>query len=371
MERNTVERLPTLYGLSKKGKVKEWSISVYDSNYPTIVTMHGYSDGKKQVDKKEIKVGKNIGRSNETSPWEQALSQAKSTWNKKKDNNYYEVLPKKEDMVRLPMLALEYSKRGHAIVFPCYAQPKLNGIRCTAVMGRYHTIRFFSRKGKEFTVLNHLPQHLVGVMEPGDIFDGELYNHDLTFQQITAAVKREKSTNPLTKSIQYHVYDMCDEDRDFDQRNEALYARIEDHDDNPIKRVSTKWIQDKEQLMEYHDWLTLRGYEGTMIRNLKGGYLFQHRSENLQKMKDFLDEEFDIIGGQGGQGRAENQCTFKCVTNDGKEFDVRCVGTDSDREEQLRNLPDYIGKKLSTKFQNYSDDGVPIFPVGLAVRDYE
>jgi len=119
MERNTVERLPTLYGLSKKGKVKEWSISVYDSNYPTIVTMHGYSDGKKQVDKKEIKVGKNIGRSNETSPWEQALSQAKSTWNKKKDNNYYEVLPKKEDMVKLPMLALEYSKRGHAIVFPC------------------------------------------------------------------------------------------------------------------------------------------------------------------------------------------------------------------------------------------------------------
>ena len=50
---------------------------------------------------------------------------------------------------------------------------------------------------------------------------------------------------------------------------------------------------------------------------------------------------------------------------------MRCKGTDEQRREQWTNWKQYLGKMLTVKYQYLSDDGVPIFPVGITVRDYE
>lgn len=370
MESSTVHRLGKLYSLAKTGKVKEWITFVVQGEYPEIHTVHGYIDGKKQLDVKKIRVGKNLGRANETTALEQAISQAKSSWNKKKDNNYFTHIPSKDELVKLPMLALEFSKASHNIVYPCYAQPKLNGIRCFAKKGTNNLISFTTRRGKKLHVLQHLYKDLNEMMDPGDIFDGELYNHSMGFQQIVKAVKREKSLSDLTKEIEFHIYDYADEDMDFEDRIDHVYKRISDTSDT-IKRVSTKEINNFTELMEYHSYLTGNGYEGTIVRNKKGKYLFQHRSKDLIKLKDFIDEECEIIGGSGGQGRSENECTFECITAEGVVFSVRCVGEKKVREEQLVNLNSYIGKMLTVKYQNLSELGVPIFPIGIVVRNYE
>ena len=40
--------LPKLYGISSTGKVKEWEIHTLDKEeHSEIITVHGYSDGKK------------------------------------------------------------------------------------------------------------------------------------------------------------------------------------------------------------------------------------------------------------------------------------------------------------------------------------
>ena len=56
--------LSTLYGKSTNGKIKEWNISVLKMADGTcyIETLHGYEDGKKQLDQRYIEEGKNIGR---------------------------------------------------------------------------------------------------------------------------------------------------------------------------------------------------------------------------------------------------------------------------------------------------------------------
>jgi DNA ligase-1 len=362
--------MPILFGLAKTGKVKSWNIVVSREEQPTITITHGYVDGKQQITSRQITEGKNIGRSNETRAWEQAILDAISMWKKKRDQNYFERVPRKLEIL-LPMLALEYSARGKAIKWPAYAQPKLNGIRCLAQKHANGGVTFTSRKGKPFHVLDHIGAYLSDIMEPGDIFDGELYNHALTFQEIVAAVKREKEKAQNTVKIEYHIYDYPSVEDDFEKRCEALYQKIPRVDDCPVKLVSTKAIQTEEEMYEYHTDITSQGYEGTMIRNALGKYLFQYRSENLLKLKDFIDAEFEIIGGKEGTGKAKGQCTFTCKTGDGKEFDVRCKGPNSLREEQWRNLSNYIGKKLTVKFQNYSDDGIPVFPVGETVRNYE
>ena len=62
---------------------------------------------------------------------------------------------------------------------------------------------------------------------------------------------------------------------------------------------------------------------------------------------------------------------FVCKTSDGSKFNVRCKGTDESRREQWKNRKSYVGQMLTVRFQNYSDDGIPVFPVGITVRDYE
>ena len=41
------------------------------------------------------------------------------------------------------------------------------------------------------------------------------------------------------------------------------------------------------------------------------------------------------------------------------------------RAEWLARAPDLVGKALTVKYFQLSDDGVPRFPVGIALRDYE
>lgn len=54
----------------------------------------------------------------------------------------------------------------------------------------------------------------------------------------------------------------------------------------------------------------------------------------MGKVNDFLDDEFEIIGAKEGVGKTEGQATFRCKTEKGAEFDVRCKGTDGQRREQ-------------------------------------
>jgi DNA ligase-1 len=50
---------------------------------------------------------------------------------------------------------------------------------------------------------------------------------------------------------------------------------------------------------------------------------------------------------------------------------VRPRGTREKRAEWWENREQYIGSKLTVRFQNLTADGIPRFPVGIAIRDYE
>ena len=124
---------PTLYAKASNGKTKEWTIKVVENgdDDPEIVVNHGYVGATIKEDRKAIRAGKNIGRSNETSKLQQAINEAESKFTKKQDGNYVEDINQAVPNL-LPMLAHPYTKRGHNIVWPCYVQPKLDGVRCLA-----------------------------------------------------------------------------------------------------------------------------------------------------------------------------------------------------------------------------------------------
>ena len=362
--------LPTLYGHTTAAAIKVWNCRIEDHGTEShIIITHGLENGKQQETTRRVKEGKNIGRANATTPWTQAVAEAEAFAAKKIDKGYNPTkgaVAKQQQETRLPMLALKYEDRAHDIIWPAFVQPKLNGVRCL-MERRGNEIIFHSRGNKQFSTLTHLKVDALAVLQDGDILDGELYNHgDITFQELVGLIKRE-SGDParVAKYVKFWNYDRC-ENAPFVVRA----SRLIEH--GSIKRVPTYRVRDNDEMRQRHAEFMRDGYEGTMVRS--GGaeaYRFQYRSPSLLKVKDFIDDEFEIIGANEGVGKSEGQATFTCKIKNGSAFDVRCKGTDEQRREQWTNRQDYVGKMLTVKYQCLSDAGIPVFPVGITVRDYE
>lgn len=371
---------PTLYGTGSTGKVKVWTISVTSEGEHALINLsHGQLGGKIQSSSEIVKTGKNIGRANETTPFEQACDEARSRWKKKTDVNYTETIPESDEeapsLNRLPMLAHPFKKRKHNLVYPAFVQPKLNGIRCL-VKREGDKILYTSRKYKPFKNLSFMDEEMLSILLDQDEFDGELYNHgEITFQELCSLIKNEKNPDwdKLKRYVQFWNYDVVSPKGFKDRRELLLYHGVH------IRAVPTYVVNDERAIEHYHAQFTdtsnpnLKPYEGTIIRS--GGdepYRYQYRSPALLKYKDFIDEEFEIVGGNEGRGKDAGQCVFVCQTKDGKRFDVRDSGPNRIREEEWQHLATYIGKQLTVRYKELSDDGIPVGGIfGLGVRDYE
>ncbi len=367
-----IKKYPKLYGKNRTGKIKTWKISVNELSGGNceILTTHGYETGKKQVDSITITIGKNIGKKNETTPFEQACLQAESKWKSKLDKGYAEDInniPEK----RLPMLAKNYDDYKHKITYPCFVQPKLDGVRCLAKrVGE--SITFTSRKGKPFKNLSHLVKELLIIMDDGETYDGEIYIHKENFQDIISTLKNSKKDGALNvNQLEYHIYDIANSKLDYKDRKVKLYHTFLNNLTNNLYYVITYPCEDEKKMLFYHDMFVRNGYEGCILRNKLGKYEFDYRSDNLQKYKHFQDEEFEIIDVISGTGRYANAGTFVCKTPEDKQFNVNPKGTMKVKEEYLTNKDNYIGQLLTVKFQEKSKDNIPRFPVGISVRNYE
>jgi len=378
---STVFALAPLYKMDSKGKIRV--LNVYhgcDERGWFYEQEHGLHGGKLQHSRTYVE-GKNIGRANATTDEQQAEKEAEAKWKQKRDRSgYSETIPENKPM--MPMLAQSHDKHGHKISYPAFVQPKLDGIRCF-IHADGENVKLVSRTGKEFQSLGHIAdavRELVSVMGKSVgsfVLDGELYNHDFKddFQGLVSAIKRDKPSEN-THLVQFHCYDFVAEGRDFEDRIVELQhidQWLEDVD--AIQIVPTFGVDNLDGVVEQNaSWLE-DGYEGSMIRNAKGGYQHNRRSPDLQKYKSFLDAEFEIVGAYQNKGKMENQCTFLCKTEDGTEFGVKPMGTEAQREQYWTDFQagKLTGKMLTVKFFEWttSENPVPRFPVGVCVRDYE
>lgn len=361
-----------IYALSSNNKTKLWKADVIENE---LLITHGYIDGKQIVDTKII-LPKNLGKSNETTSFDQACKEAQSKMKKKMDEGYQTkiVTSIEEVNVELPMLAQKYTERKKYLKFPCYAQPKLNGARCIAKSGH-----FMSRKGKDFTTLSHLEKDInLFLKETKSKPDGEIFNPDWGFQEIIRALKKQRDNS---NQLEYWIYDIVDTESTFEERTEKINKFFSDNSEEinilgyrkvgNLIEVPTFVANNEEEIKKLHKDFTKAGFEGSILRNADSLYLLNHRSNDLLKFKDFLDNEFEIVGAHEGTGNDAGTVIFECITKEGNTFSVRPKGTRESRKEWLKNIDAIIGKELTVRYQEKSEDGIPIFPVGLEIRDYE
>jgi DNA ligase-1 len=359
---------PILYITTKSGKVKSWEINVVKG--PTsskIVAITGFVGGKMTEYSSEITEGKNLYKSNATDHYSQALFNAKSKWNKKRDEGYHEPGDNSKSNTILPMLALDYTVRSGDIEFPCYTQPKLDGVR-----GVFYNNIIYSRKGKEFFGLEHITEALKNFPE---ILDGELFSKELTFQEIVGIVRKKKFSikdRETIKKIKFVVYDLVSE-VDYTDRNKLLKELIGDGKYPDVILHTTDIAKNKEEIDYYHDKYVSKGNEGVIIRNFKGAYEEKNRSKNLQKFKVFMDSEFEIVGFTEGTGTEQGLVVWECLVpgSENKTFSVRPTGTFEERKKMFKNAKKYLKKMLTVKFFEMTDSGIPRFPIGKTIRDFE
>lgn len=393
-----MKKFPELYKRTKTGKIQKWSImaeeSPTDSNKAAIVTKQGQLGGKEQVYIEDILEGKNIGKSNETTPYKQACLEAESKWKSKLDEGYKQLetpnnwsleqkvkfldthLPKFNTDANgniKPMLAQKYDPNKSKIEFPCLGQPKLNGVRCLAFIVEDRDgffvnkkVKLLSRDGKEYNV-SHIQGELINVLHKlGEnlILDGELYYHGMPLNKIVSAIKKP---NIDTSKIEYHVYDIAIEKYiQGDRINLLIHLPFNKY----IKFVNSIIIHNREEISLNHSLLTEQGYEGLMLRCFNGKYGFGQRSKDLLKVKSFIEEEFEIIGFDLG-ARGTEDMVFHLITKEGKEFKAKPKGTREEKEEYWANRRDLIGKQATVKFFEYTEFGIPFHGHVTVVRDYE
>jgi len=434
----TIPEFPDLYKEQKNCPQYVWKIEIQKiGDLYGVRTTRGClenKDGKPgKIQVSEPKLFKGTTRSTSL---EQATTYAKHEFKKKKDDNYVErsqsaamlTSEAKEKISNIPVVPVknikpmlaetfdmelynpDNKKRTYRIPFPAYVQRKLDGIRCISYKEGSGDIILKSRQGNTFEHFDEIRRVLSGLFQglpPTFYFDGELYSHKIPFNQISGLVRKKKSLTPKEiedmKLFEYHIYDCFDTaelSRTFEQRLGLLRLIFERHTPSLCCLVETLQVDSMGKVKEMHDVFVKpifekdekgedkldedgekiikeKGYEGIMIRASEGPYEMNYRSKYLQKYKEFMDEEFPIVGFEEAQGNDAGTIIWKCETSSGIVFHARPDGKKKARMEMFNKVKadidgNYKGKLLTVKFFELDPEtGVPRFPTALGIRNYE
>lgn len=361
--------METLYKYDTKGKLRIWRMEIEGDKYRIIA---GLADGEQVTSDWTTAKPKNIGRSNETTGKMQAAYEVQSKYEHKLAREYHATAEAAKGGAHFfkPMLAEKY--KGLPLWQDLYAQPKLDGMRCIATKAG-----LFSRQGKPILGCPHIVEALAPAFaaDPELIVDGELYNHDLKddFPRLMSLCKKqtpdEAELAESRKLVQYWIYDCPSKaDRKFSTRMAYLAQVLDNCDQNStvLIRTPTLAVDTVGGFNRFHGKCVESGYEGSMLR-LDKPYE-QKRSKSLLKRKDFLDEEFEVVRLEEGQGNWSGVIkSVVCRAKNGKEFGSGLKGT----KEYAASLVGKTFKTATIRYFELTPDGVPRFGICTALYEGE
>ena len=117
-----------------------------------------------------------------------------------------------------------------------------------------------------------------------------------------------------------------------------------------------------DEIQTYHDKFVEEGDEGIIIRFKKDGGYQQKRSNSMYKYKNFIDDEFEVVGLYPEKNNENKLGGMNCIDKDGNEFDARPSFTHKEMDYMWNNPDEFIGQMATVRYQKTDDkSGVPIF----------
>ena len=378
-------RLRPLYKDSVRGSSMIWWVG-FDLQTAELLLCHGHVNGAVRIDRTVV-VPNQSGRSLH----EQSVLEAVQRYNLKFREGYRPIgAPAPE--IDEPMLAAKWEPEKTRLDYPVGVQVKIDGIRCLCRKVGSTPIRYRSRGNREYPHLNaqfdpELENYFSFLPNAGVELDGEMYIHGMDFPQLSSVVRNERTPHPLLPKLIYHIFDFNTSDPlPYERRYETLTLSLQRYLEagyvaTRFLIVPTSFANSKEDIIGLQQYYVQNGYEGAMIRKLANGVyegkklqsaLYKSgRSNNLLKVKTFIDEECEVVAVEKAKGTEADAALLVVRDIRGNVFSVRPAASFEERRQWLSNPELVVNKKATIVYQELSIYNVPRFPVVKAIRDYE
>lgn len=279
------------------------------------------------------------------------------------------------------------------VKFPVMVSKKYDGIRCLFIEGKMYSRALKPIRNKQLQE-KFQPVKDYTEFRPNIILDGELYSHELTFQEISSVVMSEDKEVP--ESVKFHMFDCFlqnDKDTTFESRYEE-YSKNYMQYSSLVEIVKQRFMISKEEVINYFKEVLEDGFEGLIIRHPRGKYKFGRSTLKegiLLKMKPYHDYEGIItgiiernentiesekneLGNSFKRKLKENMvgtgiaASFVCDYN-GIEVRPTITGTEEFRRDIWNNQSKYIGRRIDFKAMDVGVKDKPRHPTFLRFRD--
>lgn len=282
------------------------------------------------------------------------------------------------------MVMLAQSFKPSRVNYPCIVQPKLDGVRCISTV-KDGVVTMLTRKDKVIVSMPHIAEELSKL--PDGTYDGELFNNGLLFDEISGTVRRQYFDPLVSTKVNYFLYDGYTDDiskhQPYAVRRAALdevLGNVFEHGARYINLNESRVVNDEEELQASHTEYLSQGYEGSMVRTeiltkktktwADPGYEHK-RSFALLKLKDFLDDDFEVVGIQEEVDKYGNlkgrTGAFILKTSDDRLFTASGI-KDEIKRDSFDDRGAYIGKTAIIKYFELTPDGIPRFPNFVGIR---
>ena len=258
---------------------------------------------------------------------------------------------------------------------PVFCSRKIDGVRCAFTWDENREeVISISRGGKDYDPSTiHIRENdlLKDFLKnnPKIILDGELYVHGWSLQKISGTA-RLKTWEKRCGELEYWIFDIADTENDFNKRLDTLTdLDILFKGEKHIKVLEHEYVDGWHNVKKLHDKYVKEGFEGLVARKPFKVYQPGKRNSDWIKLKEYKDEEFEIIG--ISEGLRPEDMVFRLKTQRGKEFEAKPVGSRELREEYLENWKNYVGMMATVKFFNWTEDGKPSQPILKCIREDE
>jgi DNA ligase-1 len=245
------------------------------------------------------------------------------------------------------------------VTFPCWAGPKIDGVR--AVFRKGH---FYSRKGLQFRGLEFLESLLSDFIEP---IDGELIVPGVSFQVGSGKIRSDSPTPDAA----FYIFELPTVDAPFSERIQMMQD-LSGMDDS-IRVVPHVEILDLSMLYDYYEQCRKQGYEGTVVRTYDYKYVGT-RSFHWMKMKPKMkDLELKVVDLFEGNGKYKGQLGGVIVEYHGSKGKrkVRVGGGFTDNQREFfYNCPSAIMfKYIQAEAMEETDEGSLRHPIFKEVKE--
>jgi DNA ligase-1 len=291
------------------------------------------------------------------------------------------------------MLATDSAKHEKKMVGNVIVEPKLDGVRVIVICDvEKDEVKLFSRNGKElsnFPEINKQFDDMLDQMGESMVFDGEVMSDD--FQTLMREIHRKGGAK--TKDAKLNLFD-CLPLNEFknggsNSVNDTILFRkkmLESFNYGPninlveYVRVNLSDDDGQKQFADYNKLCIDKGFEGIMIKPIKGIYECK-RSTLWLKVKPFIEVSLTVIGVEEGTGRNADKLGALIVEgkDDGKwiRTNVGSGLSDTDRETYWSARKKLVGQVVEvradaiTQNQNTKDEWSLRFPRFLRFRGFK